>query len=263
MSTNPPAPQPVGQPPQEGGTVDTARVFEQVFEMYKSQAGLLLPAALIVFVPVAIINGIILTSSANIVLLLATTAVALVGTFWFQGMVVEAVRDMQDGKRDFTLGTLVSTASAHIGPLMGAGLLAGLCIAIGLLLLVVPGLILLTIWALIVPVIVIERVGVGASFSRSRELVRGNGWKVFGVIVVMFVIQAIVTNVLQRIAISASDSFVGYSVASLIGQVLIAPLWALAASVIYFQIRGVQIGPAAAAAAPQFGAPAQQYPPPQ
>ena len=34
--------------------LDTARVFERIFEIYRDQFTLLIPAALVVFVPVAI-----------------------------------------------------------------------------------------------------------------------------------------------------------------------------------------------------------------
>ena len=44
------------------------------------------------------------------------------------------------------------------------------------------GLVLLTWWILIIPVIVLEGTRAGEAFSRSRELVRGHGWSVFGVI---------------------------------------------------------------------------------
>jgi len=55
-------------------------------------------------------------------------------------------------------------------------------------LLILPGLFLLTIWCLIVPVIVLEGAGVGASFSRSRQLVRGFEGKVFGTLVLVFLV---------------------------------------------------------------------------
>ena len=59
-----------------------------------------------------------------------------------------------------------------------AGILAGIAIGIGLLfLLFAPGLFLLTIWAVLAPVIVIERVGAIESFGRSRGLVRGERWR--------------------------------------------------------------------------------------
>ena len=38
---------------------------------------------------------------------------------------------------------------------------------------------------MLAPVIVIERPGVFPAFARSRQLVQGNGWQVFSVIVVL------------------------------------------------------------------------------
>ena len=54
----------------------------------------------------------------------------------------------------------------------GASILAGIAIGIGLVLVLVPGLYLITIWCVIVPVIVLERAGTGAGFSRSQQLVK-------------------------------------------------------------------------------------------
>jgi len=60
----------------------------------------------------------------------------------------------------------------------------------------VPGLWLITIWAVIVPVIVLENAGVFASFGRSQQLARGNGWHVFGTLVLVFIIMLVVDIIL-------------------------------------------------------------------
>jgi hypothetical protein len=166
--------------------------------------------------------------------------VSIVGTFWFQGIVVETVRDIQDGKRDFDLGTLFRSAAPVIPALIGAGILAGLGIVGGLILLVVPGLILLTWWALIAPVIVVERTGVMPAFGRSRGLVKDNGWQVFGVLAIFFVIQAIASGILTGIFVGISDGFVGYAIGQLLSNVLVAPLSALAAATMYFDLRAIK-----------------------
>jgi hypothetical protein len=217
--------------------LDTARVFERIFKIYSEQFTLLVPAALVLFVPVAIVNGLVLASGGGLALLISS-AVALIATFWFQGMVVEAVRDILDGRRDQTVGGLFSSASPFIGSLLAAGVLAGIGIAIGLVLLIVPGLILMTIWAVIVPVIVIERSGVMDAFGRSRALVRGNGWQVFGVIVVLLLLQLIATEIVNAIVGGASDdSFAAYAIADLVVRVLVVPLSAIAATVMYLELR--------------------------
>jgi hypothetical protein len=220
--------------------LDVARIFERIFEMYREQFTLLIPAALVIFVPVAIVSGLVYAGSTGVIGALIVAAVSTIGTYWFQGMVVEAARDILDGRRDHTVGSLVQSALPVIGPLLVAGILAGIGIAIGLILLIVPGLFLLTIWAVIAPVIVIERRGATDSFGRSRELVRGHGWQVFGVIVVIFLVELIVSAVLQAIANSAVDSFVGYTVADLIVRLLVAPLAALAAAVLFFELKALK-----------------------
>jgi hypothetical protein len=220
--------------------LDTGRVFERIFKIYGEQFTLLIPAALVLFIPVAIINGLVLASGEGWAFLISAL-VALVATFWYQGMVVEAVRDIVDGRRDQTVGSLFSSVSPVIGTLIGAGLLAGLIVVIGLILIIVPGLIALTLLALVAPAVVIDRAGVTAALRRSRELVRDNAWRVFGVIVVLFLLQAVATGIVNAIVGGASDdSFVGYAIADLVVRVLLAPLSAIAATVMYIELRRVK-----------------------
>lgn len=229
--------------------LDVARVFERIFQIYRDQFTLLIPAALVVFVPVAIISGLIYAGDISIFGALIVAALATVATYWFQGMVVEAAEDILDGRRDHTVGSLIRSVTPVIGPLIVAGLLAGLAIGIGLLLLIVPGLFLLTIWAVLAPVVVLEKKSAFEAFGRSRELVRGHGWQVFGVIVVLFLLQFIVTAVIQAIANGVSDSFAAYALSDLIVRLLVAPLSALAAAVLYFELRGRKEGAGAGAEA--------------
>jgi hypothetical protein len=89
---------------------------------------------------------------------------------------------------------------------------------------------------------VLEKKSAFEAFGRSRELVRGHGWQVFGVIVVLFLLQFIVSAVIQAIANGVSDSFAAYALSDLIVRLLVAPLSALAAAVLYFELRGRKEG---------------------
>jgi hypothetical protein len=189
---------------------------------------------------VAVISGIIYAGGVTIFGALLVAAIATIATYWFQGMVVEAARDILDGRRDHTIATLLRSVTPVLGALIVAGILAGIGIGIGLLLIIVPGLFLLTIWAVIAPVIVIERRGALDSFGRSRELVRGSGWQVFSVILVLFLVQFIVSAVIQAIVNGVSDSFVGFTLGDLITRLLVAPLSALAASVLFFELKAMR-----------------------
>jgi len=222
--------------------------LSEVFDIYGAQAGVLLPIAFWIYLVVAVVNGV---AADSVGLLLVALVISLMAGVLYQGVVVSLVRDVQDGKRDSSMGDLVNQATPFVGALLGAGILAGIATGIGFVLLIVPGLILLTIWAVIAPVIVIERSGVMASFGRSRELVRGNGWPVFGVIIVAFLIAGITNAILSTIAGAIADGVILQIVFSALASTVTAPITALVAAVLYYRL----LPPVAAPADPFEPAP--------
>jgi hypothetical protein len=217
--------------------LDVGGTLSQVFSIYGANAGVLLPVAFWLFLVVAIVNGI--AGSSPFLILLASVVGIAAGTL-YQGTVVNLVRDVQDGRRDFSAGELLSQATPFILPLIGAGILAGLAIGLGLIVFIIPGLILLTIWAVIAPTIVIEKSPVMASFGRSRELVRGNGWQVFGAIVVAFLIVIVGSLIFTAIAAAIADGPLLRIVFSALASTITAPISALVAAVIYFRLREIE-----------------------
>ena len=163
-------------------------------------------------------------------------AIAVIGTTWLQGAFVYAVRDARDGSFDSTLGDVFARVSPAVIPLLVAGLLAGLGIAIGFVLLVIPGLFLLTIWAVIGPVIVVEGTGALDSFGRSRALVRGYGWTVLVIVLVTGLLSAIASGILRAV-FSFLPRFFEILVGGTIAQAVVAPLMAIAIAVTYFRLR--------------------------
>lgn len=223
--------------------LDVGGTLSQVFSTYRSQAGVLLPVAFCLFLIVAVINGIL---AGSLALFPIVMAISVIAATLYTGMVVGLVSDVQDGRRDSTVGDLVRATGPVVLPLIGAGLLAGIGIGIGFILLIVPGLILLTIWAVIAPAIVVERRGVIEAFGRSRELVRGNGWQVFGVIFVAFLITFVVQTILGSIAVGVEDSAVMRIVFNVLASTVTAPITALVAAVVYFRLLAIKEGAGAA-----------------
>jgi hypothetical protein len=168
-------------------------------------------------------------------------ATAVIGTTWLQGAFVYAVQDARDGSFDATLGEVFSRVSPSILPLLIAGILAGLGIVAGLILLVVPGLFLMTIWAVIAPVIVLEKRRPFAAFGRSRELVRGHGWTVFGIVIITGLLTGIAGSILQA-AFSFLPRFLEILVGGTIAQAIVAPFGAIALAITYFRLRDAHGG---------------------
>lgn len=104
-----------------------------------------------------------------------------------QGALVRGVVTHMNGGRPTFEECLRSGVSVS-APLVAIGLLAGLGISLGFLLLIAPGLFLVSMWALVAPVRVAEGRGVFSAFSRSAALTLGHRWAVLGAIVIMGVI---------------------------------------------------------------------------
>jgi ABC-type multidrug transport system fused ATPase/permease subunit len=222
--------------------LDVGGVIRRVWSIYVDQAAVLMPAAAVVFVIEGLIAALLASSGSFFGLLLAEI-IAVVASVLFTGMVVELVADVQDGRRDASAGQLLRAVTPVLGQLILVGFVAGIGIVIGFVLIIVPGLILITIWSVFVPVIVLERAPGLSSLGRSRELVRGNGWQVFGVLFVLFVLVGVLTAVLDGAAASTSTG-VGIVVRVVLG-VLTAPFGALAAAVLYFDLRAASADGAA------------------
>jgi len=215
--------------------IEVGEVIGRVFKIYADQAGALIGTAAVVFVAIGVITALLVVIAP--VLAILALVVIIVGTTLYTGMVVELVADVQgDGRRDATVGQLLSAATPVLGQLILVGIIAGIGIAIGFVLIIIPGLILITLWAVAAPVVVLEHPGAIKALGRSRELVRGNGWQVFGVIVVLVVGVGIVSAIIEGIAGSAGTG--AGIVVRVIVEILTAPLSALAASVLYFELRG-------------------------
>ncbi len=214
--------------------ISVGRVIEGVFETYREYAAVLLPVAAVVFLIEAIVSALVV--EIGWWLSPVSAAVTVVAAALFAGMVVTLVSDIQDGRRDSSVEQLLKSVTHVLLPLIAAGFVAGIAIGFGFILLIVPGLILLTIWAVFAPAIVLERAGVFRSLGRSRELVSGNGWQVFGVIVIIWLIAIGVSLLFSAIGAVIAD-FVGRLILDYIGTVLTAPLTALTAAVLYFNLR--------------------------
>ncbi len=228
-------------------------IVREAWELYKAHWRTFVPLALIVYIVLGLVTLVFALLLGWLGAIIGALA-SIVGTFWLQGALVEAVQDVRDGKQDLSIGEMFQRVQPRLPALIVAGILAGLGIALGLILLIVPGLFLLTIWSLIVPTIVLEGKSAGESFGRSRELVRGNGWSVFGVIVITIgavIVASIIVSLLTFWLPNGIDEFAR----SLISNTVVVPFIACAWTLMYFALaQGRSAAPA--------GVPESYSPPP-
>ena len=212
--------------------VSAGEVLNRALEIYTKRFGILFGTAAVVLIPAAVIEG--LLSHAGGMLGSLGGVVSLVASAVFTGAAVRIVQADDAGSSPGTIGEIFSSISDRIWPLVWVGFVASIAQGIGLLLLIVPGLFLLVIWSVMQPVIVVEGLSFDA-LARSRELVRGNGWNVFGLMVVVVLIT------LGVVALGAAfggiiGGWVGVGVMTAIFGILLVPFGALIRTVLYFKL---------------------------
>lgn len=89
------------------------------------------------------------------------------------------------------LGDSISRGLARFLPLVGVMVLSTLGILLGFFLLIIPGLILMVMWYVAVPVCVVERAGPITSLGRSQALTKGHRWKLFGLYILVLIVSGI------------------------------------------------------------------------
>jgi hypothetical protein len=132
-------------------------------------------------------------------------------------------------------------------PVLGLGILVALSVFFGMLLLIVPGVILLLMLSVSVPVRVIEGKGVIESMSRSSDLTRGHRWAILGILVITYMGTGIVSVTAQSltggaiIASGSSQSWLELLVGGLTGAITAMIVTTVVVS-LYYELRGNKEG---------------------
>jgi len=217
--------------------IDVGTVVDKVFKTYQRYFVTLAAIAAILFLIEAVVRFV---ADDRWLLSLIATIVGLIISQLYTGMVVELVNDTRDGQLDSSIGGLFNKVTPVLATLIGAAIIAGIAIFFGFIACIIPGIALLTLWAVVAPVVVIERLGVFDALSRSWNLVKTNFWQTLGVIVIFWIIVFVVTGLIG-IVFNGASLIVAVAIAW-IAHFLLAPLSALASSILYFELRAAESG---------------------
>lgn len=215
--------------------LDANAVLKEAWCLYKRLFARSLVMGAIVFGVLNIVNEIARDGHTRLLVSLLSVVVTIAGTALLQGGLVEIVRGLHvDGDDDATALDALGRAGDQLGKLVAVSLLVGLGVGLGVLLLVIPGLVLATRWAVAVPAAMLEHGTAREAMKRSREIVKGNGWSVFKVLFAVGFLTAIVS--LPFTLVGAQQGPFGWWVAATLGSVLTAPYAAHALTVVYYAL---------------------------
>jgi hypothetical protein len=138
------------------------------------------------------------------------------------------------------------TESLQVGfrrffPIIGLAICMWFVLIFAFMLFIVPGIILITMWFVATPACVVERTGPIRSLGRSRQLTKGHRWKIFGLLLLLILISAIISPTLT-VALAA----IGGTTLVLIGTLIWSGVWgafyAIAGVVTYHDLRAAKEG---------------------
>jgi hypothetical protein len=215
-------------------------VLSEAWSLYKRFLGRFFMTALIVYAVLDLLSALVDRAAGDgwvtaLSLGLVAALISVIGYFWVQAALVETVNDVRDGRADRSIGETYTAVRPRLAAATIAGVLAAIGIGIGLVLLIVPGLYLLTIWSMLIPVIVLERRSAGEAFTRSREVVRGNGWSVFGLVIITFLLVGIASAIIRAL-FTPLPNFLDVWLGSLVAHSLTVPFAAAALTTAYFRL---------------------------
>jgi hypothetical protein len=268
MSTNippppggdyPPAPPPPPPPPGSDETLPPrglGEILSAAWDIYMKNAAQLITIVAIVVVPLELISFLVSrvalgakkhtaevfgrtitvteTRSFFVVLLGLLVAAAI-------GIIISAILQaaLFRGAAQATIGDPVDVRTSYqwglkrFGSVLLVSFLVAVTVVIGFVLLIIPGFLFLGMFAVSVPVVVVEGARGTDAMRRSWELVKGHFWHVLGVVVVTAIITGLVSSLIGAIG---GRTIVGL-IFDLIARIITAPFTALVTVLLYLDVR--------------------------
>lgn len=234
-----------------GGSFQIGAVISSSFRVLFRNLFSFLIAGVILSIPlgaVLILAGIAEDPNTNLVL---TVAAVIVGVLTYL-LIIAALtygtyQDLSGRKAGF--GEIVGRALASLPLAIGVALLLWIILTIGFVALLVPGIFLMCMFYVALPLVVVERPGVMDSMRRSAELTKGNRWKIFVLLIVAYVVSMLL-EFLVGFVIGVGGAIVGgaglgnivAALATIIAQVFSLTWGSVLVAMAYFELRRVKEG---------------------
>ena len=209
-------------------------LLDAAFQLLRDNFKLFFLVALGAFVPIIIIEVAVaadptgMTGLLNMLVSLvfeplATAAIIVVASERYMG-------------RDVTPGEALGRVWARIGTVVATAIIFNIFVAVGLILLIVPGIYLATRFFAMMPAVVIEGYDSSTSQKRSTQLTEGSRMRIFGLFVVSYLIFFILLAMAMGIGVGIFGEVTGVVVARIL-MAAIYPFIGIVTTLLYYDLR--------------------------
>lgn len=232
------------------------RILDQAFRIYKNNFIRFITIVAVIQIPISLLAILTQTlfveqefADATATMMLGVGGVVvlflmMLGHTLCSGALTRSVAESYLGN-DMSVGQAYRHVLPKFMTLILASILVSLCVGLGFVMLVVPGVIFSLWFALITPAIIMEDLGATAGMSRSRTLVKGNLGKVFVVGLLVFLLMMAITlpftfagTLLPMVlkANSQTKTLISQFFEAL-GQLISTPIGAITSILLYYDLR--------------------------
>ena len=212
--------------------ISIGTVFADATQLYRLLWRRSVPVAAAVFAIIQVASALAQRSQGRGPAL-AILVLEIIGAVFVQGMLVEAVRSVHEGKPTPSLRGLYERIGTVFPTLMLGGLVYAFSVAAGLLLFIIPGLILTARWCLFAPFVVLEGMSGREARARSWTVVRGRTGRVLLVIGAVMLFVA-VPGVLLQVAFGSGS--IASNILGFVWAAFAAPFEAHVLTTIYYRL---------------------------
>jgi hypothetical protein len=233
-------------------------LLDRAFQLYRSRFGLFIEIAAIAYLPMFVAQTCLLwLPKVASVPVIAAAGIGFLVAFVLQLLGVAAahaativVVSAAYLERPITLQEAYGRVSGMLFRVCFIMIGSGMGVAIGLVLLIVPGIILFLMWALAIPVAVLEDAGFNESLSRSRVLTAGHWLRVIAIYLLYFsLVFALEMGIIGPLGVvfamkagaaahAASPALsVATTIAGYVIQCLVTPVLTICLSLMYYDER--------------------------
>ena len=221
-------------------------MYRDAWRTYRAHPVALLGPGVVLFLvfglPSALIHQEVHTTHVDeavkqIGLLLGLEGLGLTSSFLYYGY-CEKVADQSRRHGDVSVRRALWDTWHVLPMLITASIAAELLIAIGFLLLILPGVYLLCRYAVVAPAASFEHAWPKRALRRSHELARGHLRFVAATAVTMLVVEQLAANLGDALGANAiSDETLGRVLGDVAGDLLVGPFAGLVTAIAYFRLR--------------------------
>lgn len=170
-----------------------AEVLDRAFRVLVDNFVLLVGITALVWIPYGFLLAI--GQSVHVVTIIAELSILVAGPIVHVVLTAAVARVYLD--QPTTIADAYNDVRPILLPVIGTYFILGILLALAFIALVVPGLYLSVCWALVGPIMIVEREFGMSALGRSRQLVRGVWWQALGITLVAGLLVGLPAGVLN------------------------------------------------------------------